>query len=72
MSKDVVVMLVDDPGEDEYNIDGQSAEVWMRFYEPCTDDLLNRLAKENPGKRVYQLSGASTWYSARTNDAPRT
>lgn len=69
MSKDVVVMLVDDPGEDETNIDGQSATVFMRFYEPCTDDFLKRIANENPGKRVYQLSGASTWHSARTNDA---
>lgn len=49
-------------------IEGAQAEVWMRFTEKPPADLLRRLARENPGKRVYCLLGASTWFEA---DDPR-
>lgn len=48
-------------GEDD--IDGQSAKVFMRFTEEPDESFLKRLAIANPGKRVYCLSGASTWHS---------
>lgn len=64
MSKEIIVILVDEVDESS-DIDGQPAQVFMRFYEPCDPDFLRRLANENPGKRVYELSGASSWYSSR-------
>lgn len=47
------------------NIDDQPAHVFMRFTEQPNDEFLSRLARANPGRRVYCLMGASTWYSAQ-------
>ena len=92
MSKDCVVIFVDEPEKCEYcgdgkltglpgdacencmntglrwplgsdDIEDQAARVFMRFTEPPSDDFLNRLAIANPGKRVYCLTGASSWHS---------
>ena len=62
MSKEIIVLLVDDPG-DQQDIDDAAAKVFMRFTEPPEEDFLQRLAQANPGKRVYCLTGASTWHS---------
>lgn len=59
MSKDYMVLIVQ---PDNGDIDGASAKLFMRFTEPPDDDFLKRLAATVPGKRVYTLSGASTWY----------
>lgn len=58
MSKEYMVLIVQ---PDNGDIDGASAKVFMRFTEPPDDDFLKRLAASVPGKRVYCLSGASTW-----------
>jgi hypothetical protein len=62
MSKEYIVLLVDEP-ENEHSIDGQSAQVFMRFYEPPPEDYLQSLSRLHPGKRVYSLMGASMWHS---------
>lgn len=61
MSMEYMVLIVDAP--DDNDVDGASAEVFMRFTERPDDDFLGRLARENPNKRVYCLSGASSWWS---------
>lgn len=60
MSREYLVLLVkpDEHGE----VDGQPAEVFMRFTEQPSDDFLGRIATSNPGKRVCCLIGASTWH----------
>ncbi len=63
MSKEYMVLLVDEP-ENEHNVDGQPATVFMRFTEHPGNDFMYRLAAYNPGKRLYCLIGASTWFSA--------
>lgn len=56
----VVRVTPDENGE----VDGQPAEVFMRFTEEPSDEFLSRLANEQPSKRVYCLLGASTYYEA--------
>lgn len=63
MSAEYIILLVDEPESETNSIDGQAAKVFMRFYEPPTPEYLKTVARENPGKRVYSLLGASTWYS---------
>ena len=64
MSKEYMVLLVEKTEDDDsLDIDGQPAEVFMRFTEPPSDDFLNRLAKIKPKHRVYCLVGASSWHS---------
>lgn len=66
MSAEYVVMLVDEPGEEE-DIEGCAAQVFMRFTQEPTPEFLAKVAKSNPGKRVYCLMGASTWYAGDSN-----
>lgn len=65
MSQEYLVLLVEPtevcPGVS--TIEGAKAEVFMRFTEAPGESFLSQLAYENPGKRVYCLMGASTWYS---------
>ncbi len=62
MSREYIVIIVDEP-TDGHDVDGESARVFMRFTEPPSDEFLLRIAKENLGKRVYSLLGASSWTS---------
>jgi len=61
MSQEYMVLIVDVGGKDR-NIDDAPAKVFMRFTEEPTTEFLEAIAKENPGKRVYSLLGASSWY----------
>jgi len=63
MSKEYLVLFVDEPGSWR-DVDGQKAEVFMRFTEEPTEDFLSQLARQNRGRRVYCLMGASSWFSA--------
>lgn len=63
MSREYMVLLVDEPAN-EHNIDGQAAQVFMRFTEQPDEEFLGRVSQANPGKRVYCLLGASTWFNA--------
>ena len=60
MSKEYMVLLVDEP--EDGDVEDQPAEVYMRFTEEPASDYLERIAHSHPGKRVYCLMGASTWY----------
>ncbi len=59
MSRDYVVIVVNTTDDD---IDGVQGRVVTRFTEHPGDDYLFRLAQEQPGRKVYCLSGASTWH----------
>lgn len=56
-----MVLIVDEPPEFS-DIADMPAKVFMRFTEEPGDEFLSLIAKENPGKRVYCLLGASTWH----------
>lgn len=60
MSREYLVLLVEPDANG--SIDGQPAEVFMRFTEQPESNFLGRIATSNPGKRVYCLMGASTWH----------
>lgn len=63
MSKSWMVLIVPEPKDDfVLDVDGSSAEIFMRFTEEPDLEFLSRLAKQRPGKRVYSLLGASTWH----------
>lgn len=65
MSKEYMVLIVDVPDDaSEAELEGTQARVWMRFTEQPRGDLLQGLAEENPGQRVYCLMGASTWWTS--------
>lgn len=66
MSREYLVLIVDEPpeGRDIDSDDAAKAEVFMRFTEEPSDAYLERLARANPGKRIYSLMGASTWHSS--------
>lgn len=61
MSREYLVLIVEVP-DDNRDINGLPAEIFMRFTEEPTSDFLERLAQMNEGKRVYSLLGASTWH----------
>ena len=67
MSREYMVIFVE-PNENG-QIDGQPAEVFMRFTEEPDAGFLQRLAESRPGERVYCLMGASTWHEV---DKPAT
>ena len=60
MSREYMVLFVEPNAIG--GIDGQSAEVFMRFTEEPEAEFLQRLAESRPGERVYCLMGASTWH----------
>lgn len=62
MSRECIVVIVQP--DERGNVDGAPAEVFMRFTEEPDADFLQRIATSQPGKRVYCLMGASTWYEA--------
>lgn len=62
MSQEYMVLLVKEP-KDSMSIDGQKAQVFMRFTEEPNAEFLDRIAQANRGWRVYSLLGASTWHS---------
>lgn len=64
MSREYMVLIVDEP-TDRYDVDDMPAKVFMRFTEQPTDNFMNRIARDNPGKRVYCLLGASSWYGGK-------
>lgn len=62
MSREYVVLIVDEPPEDR-DVEDMPARIFMRFTQEPAEDYLLRLAKGHPGKRVYCLMGASSWYA---------
>lgn len=60
MSREYMVLLVDEP--EDGDVDDMAARVYMRFTEEPRAQYLEGLAAYYPGKRVYCLMGASTWY----------
>lgn len=66
MSREYLVLFV--KANHLGQIDGQPAEVFMRFTEQPTSQFLDDLATSRPGERVYCLMGGSTWHE--DDDAP--
>lgn len=62
MSREYIVLMVDIKDEESGDIDGAYAKVFMRFTEEPDGPFLQRLAESYPGKRIYSLMGASSWY----------
>ena len=69
MSREYIALIVDAPDDaSEAELEGSKVEIFMRFTEHPGDAFLQRLAASYPGKRVYCLMGASSWYSVAASE----
>jgi hypothetical protein len=62
VSREYLILIVDEP-PDGKDVDGATAEIFMRFTEEPTEGFIERVARLHPGRRVYSLLGASSWQS---------